>query len=63
MGTGKYAKEGNGRKTPWVYRTADGEFHFTEGQEPQPYLLPALEENTEQIKKEILRIIKGELFK
>ena len=62
-GTGKYAEKGDGRKTPWVYRTADGEFYFTEGQEPQPYLRPALEENTAEIKRVILETIKSELFK
>ena len=46
FGTGIYAVNGDGRQTPWVYRTADGEFYFTVGQKPQPYLLPALEENT-----------------
>lgn len=62
-GTGKYAEAGNGRKTPWVYHTADGEFHFTEGQEPQPYLRPALEENTQEIGRVILNEIKENLFK
>lgn len=42
-GTGIYAVEGNGRKTPWVYRTPDGRFYTTEGSRPQPFLLPALD--------------------
>ena len=63
FGTGIYAVNGDGRQTPWVYRTADGEFYFTVGQKPQPYLLPALEENTEQINQEILNTIKENLFK
>lgn len=62
-GTGKYAEAGDGRKTPWVYRTADGEFHFTEGQEPQPYLRPALQDSVNEIKQVMLETIKGELFK
>lgn len=62
-GTGKYAEEGNGRKTPWVYRTADGEFHFTEGQEPQPFLRPALQDNVAEVSRVILDQIKGDLFK
>lgn len=62
-GTGKYAENGDGRKTPWVYHTADGEFHFTEGQEPQPFLRPALQDNTAEIGRVILDTIKGELFK
>lgn len=63
FGTGIYAVDGDGRQTPWVYRTADGEFYFTRGQKPQPYLEPALDENIEEVKAEILETIKGELFK
>lgn len=62
-GTGKYAEAGDGRKTPWVYHTADGEFHWTEGQEPQPFLRPALEDNINEVSKVILDTIKSELFK
>lgn len=62
FGTGKYAVEGNGRKTPWVYRTADGEFHFTEGQKPQPYLEPALQDNVNEVSRVILDTIKNQLF-
>ena len=63
FGTGIYARDGDGRKTPWVYHTADGEFHFTVGQHPQPYLEPALENNVNEISRVILETIKGELFK
>lgn len=63
FGTGKYAEKGDGRKTPWVYHTADGEFHFTEGMEPAPFLRPALEENVAEIGRVILDTIKSELFK
>lgn len=40
-GTGIYAKDGDGRKTPWTYKTRSGRhkgFHFTHGQRPQPFL-------------------------
>lgn len=63
FGTGIYAVDGDGRQTPWVYRTADGEFYWTQGQEPQPFLGPALNENTERINEEIGKTIKGELFR
>lgn len=40
-GTGIYAKDGNGRKTPWKY-TIPGGVHkgtyWTRGQKPQPFL-------------------------
>ena len=42
-GTGIYASEGRGRKTPWTYRAANGQYYTTEGMTPQPYLNPALD--------------------
>ena len=56
-GTGLYAENGNGRQTPWVYRDDKGDYHYTHGQHPQPFLRPALEEN----KDEIIQIIKEAL--
>ena len=56
-GTGIYAENGNGRKTPWVYMDDKGNYHYTRGQHPQPYMRPALEEN----KDKIINIIKGAL--
>lgn len=38
LGTGIYAVNGNGRKTKWVYRTADGKFHTTVGKKPRRML-------------------------
>ena len=52
-GTGLFAENGNGRKTPWVYMDDKGNYHYTRGQHPQPYMRPALEEN----KDEIIQII------
>ena len=31
MGTGIYAEGGNGRKSPWGYEDAQGNFHWTRG--------------------------------
>lgn len=54
-GTGLFAENGNGRKdVPWHYQDDKGEWHTTNGQKPQPFMRPALDENREQI----LRIIK-----
>ncbi|MDM0720058.1 HK97 gp10 family phage protein, partial [Clostridium perfringens] len=41
QGTGIYAKDGNGRKTPWKYKVESGKYkgwHITKGQRPQPFL-------------------------
>lgn len=50
FGTGEFAENGNGRQGGWVYRTPDGEVHFTYGMEPQPYLRPAFRQNQKAIK-------------
>lgn len=50
FGTGEFAEKGNGRKGGWVYRTPDGEVHFTYGMKPQPYLRPAFRQNQKAIK-------------
>ena len=42
LGTGIYAEGGGGRPTPWVYQDAKGKWHHTRGQEPQPFLRPAI---------------------
>lgn len=49
-GTGIYAENGKGRKTPWHYQDDDGVWHFTHGMSPQPYLRPALEEHLKEYK-------------
>lgn len=45
FGTGIYAEEGDGRKTPWTYQDDEGKWHRTNGMHPQPYLRPAIEKN------------------
>lgn len=50
LGTGIYAEEGNGRKTPWVYRDDEGRWHKTSGMRAQPYLRPAVEKHIEDYK-------------
>ena len=57
-GTGLFAENGNGRKTPWVYMDDKGNYHYTRGQNrPHPFLRPAVNEN----KDKIINIIKGAL--
>ena len=53
-GTGLYADGGLGRKdVPWCYQDAKGEWWYTSGQNPQPFLNPALEENRDNILKNL----------
>ena len=51
-GTGIHAEGGNGRKdVPWAYEDEKtGELIWTSGQEPQPYMRPALYSNVSNIK-------------
>ena len=59
-GTGLFAEDGNGRQdVPWHYQDEKGEWHTTSGQEPQPFMRPALDEN----RQEIIRIIKEGIIK
>lgn len=41
FGTGLFAENNDGRKTPWRYQDSKGDWHTTIGQKPQPYLRPA----------------------
>lgn len=57
-GTGIYAKDGNGRKTPWGYTVRAGKhkgFCWTKGQRPQPFL-----ENAKLEKKSAVERILGD---
>lgn len=59
QGTGIYAKDGNGRQTPWKYEAKGGKYagwHITRGQKPQPFLEKARDKN----KDKILTILAGD---
>lgn len=58
FGTGIFAANGDGRKTPWTYQDAEGKWITTAGQHPQPFLVPALERNIEKIKADIANAMK-----
>ena len=42
VGTGIYAADGNGRKSPWVWRDKNGKYHFTHGIKPRHFMRNAL---------------------
>lgn len=59
QGTGIYAKDGSGRKTPWKYEAKASKYkgwHITRGQKPQPFLEKAKLDN----KDKISRILAGD---
>ncbi len=57
-GTGEFAEDGKGRKTPWVYKDDEGRFHRTTGVIPKPYLRDALLSS----KKDVLKILKNSML-
>lgn len=58
-GTGLFAEGGGRTDVPWKYKDEKGEWHSTSGQQPQPFMRPALNENREQI----IKLIKEGLIK
>ena len=54
-GTGIFATGGKGRKTPWVYKDAKGNWHVTRGMKPNRFLKNAFMRNKDQIKSYIKR--------
>lgn len=47
-GTGVYADDGKGRKSPWVWKDKNGDYHWTRGIKPQHFLLKALTEHDDE---------------
>jgi len=58
-GTGKFAKNGSGRKTPWVYKNRKGDFIWTRGQKPKPYLHPAAEADRKDYINDMKQVLKN----
>lgn len=57
FGTGEFAENGQGRKGGWMYKDPRGEWFFTWGMPPKPYLRPAFRQTKAQIEalgKEII---------
>lgn len=50
FGTGLWAEDGGGRQDGWQYMDAEGNWHFTYGQPPMPFIRPAVELNREKAK-------------
>ena len=59
QGTGLFAVDGDGRKEPWVYKDAKGQFHKTIGQKPQPFLLDASIGEMDAVIRQISEVMKN----
>lgn len=60
LGTGIYASQPGGRQTPWMYKDRKGKWHKTRGLYPIHFLKKAASEHTDEYKKIIEKILKGE---
>lgn len=58
FGTGIYSTLGMGRQTPWVYKDGKG-FHYTQGQQPQPFMFPAYNMQINNVISNIYNMIGG----
>lgn len=59
-GTGLFSVKGGRTDVPWRYKDDKGNWHTTSGQKPQPYLIPALNNNREEIAKLFMEVIKSD---
>lgn len=51
LGTGIYATDGNGRKSPWVWIDKNGKAHYTRGMEPKHMLKKSIADHLDEYKK------------
>ena len=58
LGTGLFAAGGDGRHKPWSYKDIRGKTHYCIGQEPQPFLQPALWDNEANVRRLIAEGVK-----
>ena len=59
FGTGQYALQGNGRKTPWKYRDRKGNWHKTVGKTPNRALYKAFTSLEGKLKNALENKLKG----
>ena len=58
LGSGIYASDGKGRKSPWSYQDRNGKWHRTKGMKPHHMLKKAASEHNEEYKSIIEAIMK-----
>lgn len=59
FGTGQYALEGNGRKTPWVYKDQKGKWHKTEGKRGTRALFRAFSQLKPKLEESLKKYLRG----
>lgn len=58
FGTGIYASNGKGRKSPWAYQDKDGKWHRTRGMKPHHMLKKAVQNHGEEYKAVVENYLK-----
>lgn len=58
-GTGEYALQGNGRKTPWVYKDRFGKWHRTKGKTPNKPLKKAFDSLSGKLEARLAAVLKS----
>ena len=59
FGTGEYAVNGDGRKTPWIYQDRKGNYHRTTGKTPNHTLERAFNSKQKAVENQLKKILRG----
>lgn len=54
VGTGIYAEDGKGRKSPWAFKDSKGEWHYTKGIKPLHFIQNSITDHINRY-KDLLR--------
>lgn len=58
LGTGVYASDGQGRKSPWAFQDSKGVWHYTRGVKPKHMLKKAASEHDKEYRAIIENLLK-----
>lgn len=61
LGTGIYATDGKGRKSPWTWYDKNGKAHFTHGMKPVHYLRDSVSDHKEEYRRVFLKYLRGSI--
>lgn len=59
LGTGIYATDGSGRKSPWAWQDENGDWHMTKGRKPTHFLRNAITKHRKEYINAIRNKLKG----
>ena len=59
LGTGVYADNGQGRKSPWIWTDKNGKKHWTKGIKPTHFLRNSISEHMEEYRKVVIDGLKN----